>query len=223
MSGPPDNLSASELFLELSKPEKPYRVVDFPRKNAEGKPVGQVALRILTQEDQMESAACAERFTVKLIKDRPKSDEARRGYDDIYANAAAVEILSRACRLHDNVDRPLFPSSESIRKNLLPDEVGVLFAMYLEVQSALGPIPSGMSEEEVDAWVDRLVEGGSKIPLALLTSADLMDLTFSLALRLARSRTAIGSASGPLESGSESSTSNEPPKDPPAPVETPAA
>lgn len=193
-----DDLSSpSALWLAITAMPRPSRVVDFPRTDITGKPVGEVRLRVLTQEEQMLSSAEAERFAKKAIKELPKSDEAKRGYDDLYNNAAAVEILFLACRQKDAIDRPFFPSPSALRKALTADEVGALMIHYYTAQSELGPIIARMSQEEMDAWVKRLGEGGSRFPLDLLSWEQLKELTFSLATRLHKLTTGTTSAGSP--------------------------
>ena len=163
---------------------RPSRVVDFPRNGADGKPMGELRVRVLTQEEQMLCSAEAERFTKKAIKDLPKGDEAQIGYQNTYNNAAAVEVLFHACRKKDDPELPFFPSRDVLRKFLTPDEVGVLMMHYYTAQAEMGPIVAHMSEEEMEAWIARLGEGGSRFPLDLLSSEALKELAYSLACRM---------------------------------------
>jgi len=199
MSLPSDNLTPSELFLALTKVPRPSRVVDFPRRDANGKPLGELRIKILSQEEQMESAAEAERYTRKVLKEAPKSDEARRGYDDIYNNAAACEVLFKACRDANDVTKPLFPTIQDIRKWLTMDEVGALMAHYLTAQAELGPIVASMSETDVDAWIVRIREAGTLFPLDLLSSEALKTLVAILVSRLATLLMASSSSGSPPE------------------------
>ena len=213
MSGPPENIPPADLWTAITKIPRPFRIVDFPR-NMPGTdtPVGKLAIVILSQEEQMEAAASAESTTRKYLKDgAPKKDEARRGYDDIYSNAAAVEVLYRSCKRHDDIARNLFPTPHDIRASLSMDEVGVLTSMYLQAQAELGPIVAKLSDEEVDAWVSRLVEGGSALPLGLLTSDALSTLAFGLACRVHTYSTAISSLGTPPESASPELPTSAPP------------
>lgn len=184
MSLPPNDIPPHELWALITQLPRPYRTIDFPRNGADGKPIGQLAIRVLTQEEQILAAAEAERFTKKAIKDLPKGDEAKTGYDSVYQNTAAVEVLFAACRQKDDPDKAFFPSREALRRFLTPDEVGVLMVSYYTVQSEIGPIVAHLSEEELDAWIKRLAEGGSRFPLDLLSWDAAKDLAFSLACRL---------------------------------------
>ena len=214
MSGPPENIPPADLWTAITKIPRPFRIVDFPR-NMPGTdtPVGKLAIVILSQEEQMEAAASAAAIARKYMKDgAPKKDEAQRAYDDIYSNAAAVELLFRSCKRHDDLTRGLFPTPHDIRNSLSVDEVGVLTSMYLQATAELGPIVSRLSDEEVDAWVARLVEGGSSLPLGFMTSDALSTLAFGLALRVASYMTATTSLGTPPEDTSTESAPSDPPK-----------
>ncbi len=176
-----EDLKPADLWLAITAMPRPSRIVEFPRNGADGKPIGELRIQVLTQEEQILCSAEAERFTKKAIKDLPKGDEAQLGYQNVYNNSAAVEVLFHACRKRDEAKDPFFPSREAIRKVLTPDEVGVLMMHYYTAQAELGPIVAHMSEEEVDAWVARLGEGGSRFPLDFLSLDGLKDLAFSLA------------------------------------------
>jgi len=180
-----DDTSLPDYWIAIQQVPRPFRVVDFPRPDpATGKPIAQMAVWVLTQEEQMLSAAAAEQFARRLMKEVPKSDDARRGYDDLYNNAAAIEILFRACRRKDELDKPFFPAPELIRRTLTIDEVSVLMTHYLTAQAEMGPIVAHLSQEEMDALIKRLAEGGSRFPLDLLSSEALKTLAFSMACRL---------------------------------------
>lgn len=200
MSGPPDNIAPDTLWTQMTQLPRPYREVDFPRKDPiTGDPMGQVVMTVLTQEEQMLCSSRAEEFTRKVLKSVPKNDEARRGYDDLYDNAGACEILFLAVRRKSDPKLHFFPSVEKIRKELTADEVGMLMLHYFTVQREVGPQVSTMSEEEVDAWVKRLTEGGSAFPLDLLSLGALRSLVLSLAKRQAISATDTTSPGSPLD------------------------
>lgn len=195
-------LSPSAQWLALMAMPRPSRVVDFPRLDEHGKPICQIGIWVLTQEEQMAAAAQAEAFTRKLIKDAPK-DQHNDGYSNVYNNAASVEVLFRACRRHDNMKLPFFPASSGVRK-LSIDEVAVLMDLYFRVQYETGPIFARMDEQEVDAWIKRLAEGGSAFPLSSLSSDGVKNLALSLACRLHTSSTDTCSAGSPPDAATPS-------------------
>ncbi len=168
--------------------------------------IGELRIQVLTQEEQILCSAEAERFTKRAIKDLPKGDEAQLGYQNVYNNSAAVEVLFHACRKRDDAAEPFFPSRDAIRKSLTPDEVGVLMMHYYTAQSELGPIVAYMSEEEMEAWITRIGEGGTRFPLDLLSWEVLKDLAYSLACRMYNS--AKDTSSPGLPPGNEPVTQN---------------
>ena len=184
-----DTLSPAALWAQIIAMPRPHRTVDFPRLNYKGEAMGKVTIVVLTQEEQISASVETERFTRKMIRDVPRADEAKRGYDDIYNNQAAVEILHRACRAEGDTTKPFFPSPSAMREFLTPDEIGVLFRSYLIVQDEVGPIIANMSAEEMEAWIKRLQDAGSRAPLAFLSSGALIDLVYILASQMFTSAT----------------------------------
>lgn len=189
MSLPPENLTPSELWCSLTAIPRPHKTVDFPRKDFLGKPIGQLAIWVLTQEEQMACNAEAEAYTRKVLKSPPKADESNIGYSHTFGNAAAIEVLYRACRDPKDTSRPAFPSPKLMREIMTTDEVSVLFEHYLTVQLELGPVVAHMTETEMNAWIARLSEGGSAFPFDLLSSEAQKTLLLFMASRVTALRT----------------------------------
>ena len=203
-------LPPNQLWAEIMAVPRPHRLVDFPRQNPVTKaPFGQVAILVLTQEEQMAASASAERFTRQLLKESPKQDDAKRGYDDIYSNAAATEILFRACKRKEDLVSPFFPSAESIRRVMSLDEVSILMNHYFTAQVEMGPIVSQISTEEIEAWIKRLGEGGSSFPLDFLSLDALKSLALSLACLLHKSSMSKSSPGSQLDEPQPSTDSAE--------------
>lgn len=195
-----------DLWGEITAVPRPSRDVAFPRKFPDGKD-RMVAIQVLTQEEQMVCAAAAEDFARKtILRDKnaaiPKGDEARQGYDDIYKNEGAIQVLFRACRRIEDHKMPAFPSPGQMRTEFSVDEVAVLFDHYLTTQAELGPVVARMSKEEVDAFVERLMASGDRFPLDLLSPGLLKTLLVSMASRLHSLLTASSSPGSPRESDS---------------------
>ena len=225
MTMPPENVPPNELFKRLMAVPRPYRDVDIPRNDPETKePLGKIRMWVLTQEEQEQCAAAAEEHTRKklreVMKDLPKADEARRGYEAVYNNAASVEVLWRSCRRTDDPKWPFFPTTSELRKSMSADEIGVLMNHYYTVQDEVGPIVSRMSLDEEDAWLEVLAKGGSTLPLDSLSWGALKILALSLACRLSACLTDTSSAGAPPEDGGPSS-SPPPPSTTPPDTETP--
>jgi hypothetical protein len=199
MSGPPTDIPASQLWLALSSQERPSKVVDFPRKTDSGEPVGQLRIRVLTQEEQMSSTKAAETLVKEHLKDGKKDE---LGYERLFTDAVCVEVLFRACRDVDDIKRTVFPSPKHMRNTLTTEECAMLFQHYLTVQLELGPIVVNMSDDEVEAWISRLAEGGSAFPFDLLSSDLQKILLLHMAYQLRSSQTDKSSVGSPPEESS---------------------
>lgn len=195
MPGPPDNVEARELWLKLNEAPAPSEIVDFPRRGSDGKPISRIRIQVLSMASHDEARMLAHQ---RLAKQGVKPDDTNTSVllQEVLGDAVAREILAMSCvtvkPIHgDDEDtvKPtygrLFVDAESLRQMLTPDEVTVLFNSYLLVQEKYGPIETTVaSEAEINAWVTRLAEGGSQVPLAATSSVSLAGLCLSLALRV---------------------------------------
>ncbi len=193
MAGLPDGIDGSELWRLLQLQPRPHRTVDFPRLLEDGTPVGQVVIWVLTQEEQMAANAEAEKVSRRMLKDGKRGD---LGYEALFNNEGAVQVVFRACRDINDITKPAFPNPEVVRSKFTADEVGRLFEHYLTVQLELGPIIVGMEETEFEAWVTRIAEGGAFF-FDLLSPETQKALAISMASRLAKSLPGSGSAGTP--------------------------
>ncbi len=82
----------------------------------------------------------------------------------------------RACRTLKNPLVPFFPTAAKLRTSLSLDELLVLYNDYFIVRRTKGPIVADMSDEEMNAWLRRLENGGSKLGLSFLSVGMLIDL-----------------------------------------------
>lgn len=212
-AAPPEDVDASDLWLALQTLPRPHRIVPMPR-NLPGTdiPVGEIAMWPLSQEEHHESNAFAEAYVKTLMKDAAKKDEANFGYTSLFQNEIAVQHLWRACRDPKNLDRPAFPSPKALRLKVTSDEVGVLYNHFLTTQVELGPIVSTLDEDEYEAWVRRLAEGGKAFPFDSLSWDLRTTLVRSMASQLVDFWTATSSAGSPPDdatSKSEDTSSSE--------------
>lgn len=204
MSGPPDDIAPSELWAALMQLPRPSKDVDFPGKDPGGNPIGKLKMVVLTQAEHMVCIAAADKVAKELIKEA-KKDEPTLAFDNLFHNAASVEVLARACRDFNDVERPAFPSPKQIRTKFTADQIGQLTRQYLQTQAELGPIVAWMTREEEDAWVAKLAEGGSVFPISFLSVEAQDRLLLSLACRLQKFLTAMSSAGSQLDESSTSS------------------
>lgn len=206
---PPADMPASVLWTEITKLPRAHRLVDFPRKKADGASTGQLAIIVLKQEETLAAQGEAEKFakaTLKRLDLSVNKAEENTAYTNIFQNELAAQVLYRACKRAEDMTRPAFPSAGELRRELTTDEIGVLSNAYVRTQAELGPILAEMTDEEREVWIERLVEAGDTLPLAFL-SQDMHDrLTLFLARAYLKSRTA-NTSPGSQDSGGENAES----------------
>jgi hypothetical protein len=190
MSFPPKDVPASRLWSKLCETPAPSEVVDFPRRRRDGTPIGQVRIMVLPQrlhDDARERAARA------IEKKGYKPEQLKNDLlAEVQGDQTAKELLALACHEVDpnpgtEGDAPryarVFPNGDAVG-DLTADEINVLFTSYLMVQAKYGPYVTDIaSDEELDAWITRLAEGGSAYPLASCSWRALVQLTMLTAAR----------------------------------------
>lgn len=197
-NGPPseEEISAKELWAQIMAMPRPHQIVPFPRKGEDGKPLGRIAMWVLTQEESGRAIAAAEAWTRRVLKEDkqlPQAGEPRTGYEELLENRKALEILFRCCRNPDDLNKGFFPAVEIIGQKLTVDEVAILLLNYVRVKSELGPVESEMGPEERDAWIEKLAKGGSLFPFDSLSLGAQSTLISYMAAQLWNSRMANSS------------------------------
>jgi hypothetical protein len=194
MAGPPDDVSAKDLFLKLTEPKPTSEPIDFPRKNrATGKPFTRLRIQVLSQLEHERARIEAhrklrERYNLKTDE---MGDITIR---EVAGDAIAREVLAMAC-VHespikgseDDESGPKYPrmfrDAEHVSE-LTAHEIVVLFNAYLLVQEKFGPFESDpMTPEDLNKWIKRLEEGGSELPLLSMSLPQLVQLAYLLAAR----------------------------------------
>jgi hypothetical protein len=191
MMFPPNDVSPRALFLKLIERPYPSEVVPFPRLDANGKPICMVRIRVLPFEEHEAAQLAAEKrirnqFTAEEYAHAERTASLRQIIDD----AVTAEMVSRvvvAVDAVDGSDPPVYPTmfinADEVRR-LTPDEVSLLFSMYLMVQARFGPYEGSFrTEDEIKAWVTRLTDGASAFPLAQIGSRQRDELLLLLATR----------------------------------------
>ncbi len=199
MSGPPTDISANELFLRLTERPRPSKVIPFPALDDASMGIpGEIRIQVLRKEDHDRARLMAHqrlktsagRYGLGVLEVK---DMASPVVQEVLADLAGCEILALACMTpksqSDDADKPkyvrVFPDGDAVSKVLSADEIAVLFSAYLQVQHDFGPYePLIAGEEDVSAWIRRLVEGADTLPFLRLSSPQWAELLNSLALRL---------------------------------------
>ncbi len=188
---PPKDKTPSELFRKLSERPRPSDVVDFPRKDAEGNPVGRIRIQVLTTMQMDEARAEAQRYLTKQHGCQA-SDMESEIVKGISGDAVATELLAMSLVSENPIPgteaNPTyareFLNGTQMRQTLTADEIAALFKLYLQVQHDFGPTERAIEgDQDVNAWIRVLSEGGKAYPLSLLDSPDLVELTMLLAAR----------------------------------------
>ncbi len=212
MAGPPKDIAPSELFLKLLECPRPTEVINYPRKDpATGEAIGKIRIQVLTQEEHDRARIAAHR-TMKA-QGFDKDDLAGATMQEVLGDSVARELLAMACLMADGVELEddkqtygrVFRDAGDLKK-LGSDEIAVLFNAYMLVQAKYGPFESSVSSAaDVDAWVTRLMEGGSSFLLLQLPLPALVELTWLLAQRVSGQ---LGSKESPTLSSDASSESS---------------
>lgn len=193
MAFPPSDVSATDLFLKLSAPTRPSEIVDFPRRDPETRlPIGKVRIQVLNLSEYDEARIKAQHWIVE--KKRISRDQLDgQAVKEVLGDRIAKELISMACLSVDPIkDTEQTGYPRYLRHFVNADAVDVLLADELEalwmtlqmIQRKYGPYEGNLdSAEQVTAWMKRLVEGGTALPLGQLGWHHLVELTMSLAER----------------------------------------
>ena len=203
MALPPSDIEPSELFRKLTEAPRPSDVIDYPRKDGDGNALARVRLQVLnTAEFDLARQKATEWFGKKFPnKDSRVIDTAR----EMLGDRTAKEVLAIACISDkaitgsEETGRPLYNrlfSSANDLDEVTADELTVLWVAQQAVQYRYGPYEGNIdSEEQVNAWMQVLVEGATAVPLAALSWHQLTELIMCLAERAYSLSVILGSPS----------------------------
>jgi len=195
--GPPPNIQPQDLWDQITTMPRPYRIAPFPRKNAKGEPIGEIAFVVLTELETQQVTAQSEAWVRKLLKEGqgvPANNEPRTGYEILFETRSSCETLMRACRKPTDLGQPFFPAVDHIAKHLTTDEIAALLLSYNRIRSEVGPLISELTQAEMDAWIEILGRGAAVDPLDYWPTASVKRLAVYMAVRLRNSST--GTSSG---------------------------
>ena len=191
MAGPPNDVEPSELWRRLNEAPKPSEVIDFPRKDANGKPIDRIRIQVLTMMEHDEARIRAHQWLKE--KNIPADEFGGPTIREVYGDAVARELLAMACvsdkAIRGTEDNPcpkyarLFRSGKDM-ESLTADELTVLFTSYEMCQRKFGPYEGNLfTEEDVSDWIKRLAEGANAFPLSQLSWHRSVELIMCLARR----------------------------------------
>ena len=190
---------------------RPSEVVDFPRRDPITKlPIGRVRLQVLNLAEHDEARIRAQSWIVdkkRLSKDQLDAP----GMREILGDRIAKELISMACLSVDPIKdtaetgKPRylrhFRSADDV-DILMSDELEALWMTYQMVQRKFGPYEGNLeTAEQTNAWIRRLVEGGSALPLGALGWHHLVELTTLLSERAYALSAILATLSSSLPSG----------------------
>lgn len=160
----PDELVA-RLLLEG---DSEYAIADFPRRRADGTVIEKVHVRSLSDEEQTLAIADAVReYKALLESGDSKSLAYSKGQVEIEHNLIVRHVLAIACRRVDDPKTPFFKWGIVDVRRFTARELGELWLAYAAVQQAAMPSLGEMSVAELNAWADRVAEGGESFPFYL--------------------------------------------------------
>ena len=195
---PPSDVEPCDLFRKLQKAPAPSEVIDFPRADADGKPIGKCRIFVLSMEDHHDARLDAREWVANKLKN---SGQDAGSMDDnmlreVLGDATARFLLQKAVRTENPTEGSestpegpqhayIFMRPEDLDKTLRAPELETLFRAYELIQHKYGPFEGNLqSPDEVTAWVKRLVEGAKGFPSVRCDWLALVDLSKALAQRV---------------------------------------
>lgn len=171
----------SELWKKLKDAPLPAKEFNFPRVDLAGKHFDKVAIRVLKEGEQTAAFIEAHKYTLTRMKD---AEAGEAGYDVVFASAARIEVLYRACREPHDHTKLAFRTLNQLR-SLANNEIETLFAFYETVLEELRPEAVVVDAMSAVEWAERLVSEDSAAALNLLTEEERNALALAMAKLIA--------------------------------------
>jgi hypothetical protein len=198
MSGPPKDTPPAELWLKLTERPRPTCEFQFPGPGVNGEPLPKAKIVILYEAELHACRANATKVARELVGDAGRLGDL--GYEEIYRNEMASQMVALCLRAHDNPTFFVFPSPKSVRQKLTTDEVAAVASAYTQFRIESGPMVSELSPAELDAWFKVSMEGASRVPFSVLSGEALIDYVMYLVSKIKSLSIATGSpGSAPSE------------------------
>lgn len=187
----PPEMEPSALFTKLLEMPRPSEVIDFPRKDAQGNPIGRLRMQILTSIEHDRARETA--HNALRARGLKNEDMTAPAIKEVLGDAVAKELIAMAALTESaQVADPVtgnpvygrvFRNGKDVDQ-LGADEITILFNAYMLVQHMFGPFERNLVPEDIDAWIQRLGEGAAEFPLLNLPLPQLVLLAQSLGERL---------------------------------------
>lgn len=189
MNLPPQDIPPSSLFLKLMERPQPSEVLPVPVRSTNGTALPDMRIMVL-RDEQRETARIRARDYLKKKRQFTDDDFRTPLGIEMLGDAVARECIAMASYMADPIegteDNPKYPllfrSAEDVSK-LGSDEIVAIFGAYCMVQKKYAPNERELTDEEVNAWIERLEVGASEFPLSQLPSHRRDELCMRLAKR----------------------------------------
>lgn len=202
-------MSDINYYQKLSQLPRPHEMVPFPKTLEDGTTF-EIPMWVLTAQEDYQVTAGAEKEVRKLLSGTD-IDVKSRGYNDLYNDQCAYQLLWFACRSPGDVSKPFFLSRTDIPAMLNSDEIGILLNHYYDIKLGQPSLKNITNQQELDDWMKKIQAGGKEVNFLLnsFSLVSLKTLIFSMASQLQNSPKDNPSVSLPLNdmsSGSEMET-----------------
>jgi hypothetical protein len=178
---PDPSIPANELYSQFVQ-KCPSEVIVYRRGDKDFP----IRIKVLTH-------AKAEQCTIRATEYFKKRGLDKDERAPMWTDRVACEILNEACREVDlqltsdgkqEIDHPFFRhGATGISEELTLDELAQLFELYKQVQYRLGPMEKDVSQNELEAWINRLADGVSPNFLIRWDYYQLAELATMLAVK----------------------------------------
>lgn len=166
-------MSEINYYQLLSQLPRTHEMVPFPVTLQDGTTF-EIPMWILTNQEDYQVTAGAEKEVRKLLAGSD-IDVKSRGYNDLYNDQCAYQLLWYACRSPGDVSKPFFMKREDIPAMLNSDQIGILLNHYYDIKLDQPSLKSIKNEEELSEWIKKIQAGGKDVNF-LLNSFSLVSL-----------------------------------------------
>ena len=163
-------MSEENLFARLTQLPRPHMVVPFPMPDGTEE---EIIMRVLTAMEMSQCKSDAERRSKQSLSSKGsdpndvvqsvviREGEASEGYKELYRDFLTYNILFRACRNKDNIDKPVFPTLTDVAKHLGVDEAGILINHYYTTQLNKGLVIVNMTKDDMETNLKKIIDAGT--------------------------------------------------------------